>query len=358
MPYRKRLFGIALLCWSVWFYTACKEEIPAPAAMITTAVEEIPSDKISLGKYFFYDKRLSTAQKTACSTCHAPHFAFTDGYRRSFTPTMERTARNSSTLINSGAMQFFNWANPDLQRFEQQFRHPLFINIPLEMLEKAADSTLVLRRFQQDAVYQQAIRQLYPDNKDTLSWAMVFDALAAFCGSLSSYASPYDQFLQNGDSSVLSAAAWRGKSLFFSQRLQCATCHSGNNFSAATLAAADHNTAFANIGTAGADDAGVATKSGKPQDKGRFRIPTLRNLSFTSPYLHDGSAETLEAAIKAHQPLTRQPDLDKRLPAFVLTDAEQQSLAAFLYALNDSTVLNNPAFQKPSYLSQKDEQSY
>src|SRR5690606_29139124 len=132
-------------------------------------------------------------------------------------------------------------------------------------------------------------------------------ALASFQRTLLSFDSPYDRYL-SGEETALSASAKRGEALFFSERAECYHCHAGPDFTHAYRnvdqpgsSGEFRNNALYNLDGKGAypvDNPGLFEFTLKPQDEGRFRIPTLRNLKYTAPYMHDGSIETLEEVLE------------------------------------------------------------
>jgi cytochrome c peroxidase len=156
----------------------------------------------------------------------------------------------------------------------------------------------------------------------------------------------------------MSAAALRGKDLFFSQRLRCSECHASFNLSgpvtferATPTPPLFHNTGLYDTDGHGAyprSDRGVIEVTHRPADMGRFRAPTLRNVAVTAPYMHDGSIPTLRAAV-AHYASggVASPLKSDRIKGFRLTAAQVDDLIAFLESLTDRAFLTNPAFSAP-----------
>jgi cytochrome c peroxidase len=198
----------------------------------------------------------------------------------------------------------------------------------------------------------------------------VVAALASFNRALVSGGSRVDALSQQGDGLALSESELRGMNLFFSERLECHHCHGGFNFSESTTHAdaafeADffHNTGLYDLDGLGAypaDNTGVFEITGDPADMGRFRPPTLRNVGVTAPYLHDGSAATLEDVVRIYEAGGRlitegpyagdgraSPLKSGLIPGFTLTDGERADLVAFLEALTDEAFLTDPRFSDP-----------
>ena len=178
-------------------------------------------------------------------------------------------------------------------------------------------------------------------------------ALACFTRSLISGDSAFDR-------RQLSAPASRGADLFYSQRLGCANCHAGFNFTTATrhlgsqpTAPPFHNIGLYNLDGAGAypaDAPGLRAFTGLARDEGRFRVPSLRNVELTAPYMHDGSVATLEEVIRIYEAGGRgepSPLRSRELRSFTLSDAERADLVEFLRALTDHRFVNDPRFADP-----------
>jgi cytochrome c peroxidase len=165
-------------------------------------------------------------------------------------------------------------------------------------------------------------------------------ALASFGRSLVSGKSPYDRYLA-GDTSALSKAALRGEALFNGERGECFHCHVGYNFS---------NNAFRNNGSAPDDpDEGRREITLKAADLGKFKVPTLRNIAVSAPYMHDGSLMTLDDVIESYVQGGRgHPNTDPTIAVLDLDTADQADLLAFLESLTDQEFLENPAFADPA----------
>ena len=170
----------------------------------------------------------------------------------------------------------------------------------------------VLARVKQDARYPQLFAMAFPDEAeaDAISYKTIVYALASFTRGLLSFNSPYDQH-RNGDATAMTERALRGKRLFFSEDLECHHCHTSFNLTASTkhentpfAEAPFFNTGLYNVDGKGAypaDNLGAMELTNDPADMGRFRPPTLRNVSVTAPYMHDGSLKTLDEVIRFYE---------------------------------------------------------
>ena len=235
---------------------------------------------------------------------------------------------------------------------------PLFGTHPVE-LGLSGREEVVLKALQQDSIYTNLFHQAYP-NEPTFTIHHLKESLEQFCYSIVSYQSRYDK-------GELNELERRGQTLFFSDSLQCARCHGGFNFSTPTEVDANSNprhhfnTGLYNTDGCGAypeRDQGLFEKTNEPEDQGCFRVPTLRNLAFTAPYYHDGSANTLTEVLQNYNNGGRnngehggngQTNSHKSplIRPFHLSPTEQRDLLNFLLSLTDSTLLTNPQYQNP-----------
>ncbi len=334
----------------------------------------IPADnpmhraKVELGRWLFYDTRLSGNETMSCATCHVQALAFTDGRPRSIGSTGEVHQRSSMSLVNVAYASRLTWANPLLDRLEDQALTPLLGDNPVEMGLGGQEARLV--ELLHEPRYSELLETAFPRDADPHSLLNAIRAIAAFVRTIVSFNSPYDHFLA-GDENALSASATRGMELFFSERLECFHCHGGFNFTDSTTHAnarvdrvGYHNAGLYNIDGNGAyptDNTGLFDMTGERRDMGRFKAPTLRNIAVTAPYMHDGSVTTLDEAIAHYQRGGRllpegganagdgrlSPFKSEFVRGFELTDAEREDLIAFLEALTDQTLLNDPRLANP-----------
>jgi cytochrome c peroxidase len=333
--------------------------------------------KVELGRYLFYEKRLSINGEFSCATCHQQSLAFTDGKSIPTGATGEKHPRSSQSLANVAYLPVLTWANPLLTNLEQQTLLPLLGENPVEMgmagLEKQ-----ILSWMKQDARYQTLFRRAFATPTDPISLKTLSQAIAAFERTLISVDSPYDRYRYGGDPKAISVSAKRGERLFQSDRLACAQCHRGFNFTDSikhqNLAIEQihfYNTGLYNIdgkGTYPSPNTGIHEVTENPQDMGRFRVPTLRNIALTHPYMHDGSIPTLEAVIDHYAAGGRtlaqglyagigsaNPYKSRLIQGFSLTVQEKQDLLAFLESLTDLTFIQDPRFSDPNAESANDQ---
>jgi cytochrome c peroxidase len=329
----------------------------------------ISAAKVNLGRHLFYDTRISANNTFSCGTCHQPAKAFTDGKITPTGSTGEEHPRNSMTLTNVTYNSVFNWANPNLKTLAAQALVPMFGEAPIE-LNWSGNEVEILDRFRQDAIYRELFTQAFADQPDPITDMNVAKAIASFVSTLISGNSAADKSAYQGDTTAMSASAKRGRELFFSERLECFHCHGGFNFSQSTTHSTSefeeiefHNNGLYNIGGTGAypiDNRGLWEFTFKPEDMGRFRAPTLRNIELTAPYMHDGSIATLEEVIEHYArggrlittgPLAgdgaTNPYKSEQLIGFTLTTEEKADLINFLKSLTDWEFICDERFSDP-----------
>jgi len=326
------------------------------------------SGKAALGRYFFYDRRLSVNQTKSCASCHDPAFSFTDGYRRSIGALGDNVQHNAPPLINIVFNKYLTAADSSLHFPEQQIRNPFFHRQPVE-LGWMDNEALILQRIRKDSLYRTLLPQLFAATGDPFTTAHVQACISSFVKSILSLDAPYDRFVYNKDSLALSASQLRGRQLFFSDSLHCSQCHGGINFSVPAVTdsrgekAYYQNTGLYNIdglGSFPAGDQGLFENTRQAADMGKYKIATLRNLAFTAPYLHDGSASSLEAVIVMYESGgrkiatgtnagdgSRNPYKSPLVQGFHISPQQRKDLIDFLLSLSDSSACTNPAYGNP-----------
>lgn len=338
-------------------------------------VPSVPSDnpmsttKVELGRHLFYDNKLSGNGSFSCSSCHLQELAFSDGKQVAIGSTGESHPKNALGLTNVAYNATLNWANPATITLEQQAPVPMFGEFPIE-LGISGNEAAVLKRFSDEELYQRLFEAAFPEEVERVSFGNIVKALASFQRTLISGNSPFDRLSYHGDTSALSDSAKRGMDLFFSERLECFHCHGGFNFTLSSTHEASgfletpfHNNGLYNIGNTGAyppRNQGLFEFTNNPQDTGKFRAPSLRNVEFTAPYMHDGGIASLEEVIRnyarggqhiASGPFAGDgkdnPYKSGFVSGFSITEDEIVDLVNFLKSLSDPDFLNDPRFANP-----------
>jgi cytochrome c peroxidase len=281
--------------------------------------------KAELGRLLYFDKRLSSDGTVACATCHAPEHAFTDGAPVSTGINGQKGGRSAPTVINRAysTLQFWDGRARSL---EDQAKGPIAnpIEMTKEKTEKAAHNAVVTR-LKRVPGYVERFQDVFGTEDFTIDHVAM--AIATFERTVLSGNAPYDRY-KNGDQDALTEAQVRGMNIFL-KKAKCDSCHIGFNFS---------DGSYENIGI-GMDkpdpDLGRYAVTGKEEDKGAFKTPTLREVEHTGPYMHDGRYKTLEEVVEHYDKGgVKNPWLDERIKPLNLSKQEKADLVAFLKALS------------------------
>jgi cytochrome c peroxidase len=347
------------------FHWALPAGFPTP---VVPADNPMSDAKVELGRRLFYDTRMSGIQNFSCSSCHRQENAFADARNVPFGSTGEAHPRNSMELTNVAYQPTFGWADPTTRQLEKQAPIPMFGDKPVELGLKGLEGEL-LQRLKDVTLYRQLFAAAFPAEPDAITEDNLLRALASFERTFLSGNAPYDRFVR-GEKTAMSAAAQRGELLFRSDRLKCAECHAGTLFTkfvtfvGAPAVEPDFiNNGLYNLGGTGAyptPNTGLFAKTGVPSDMGKFKVPTLRNIELTFPYMHDGSLGSLNEVIDHYAAGGRtiasganagngslNAFKDPRVSGFTISGAERTDLIAFLQSLTDSSFITNPRLSNP-----------
>lgn len=300
----------------------------------------------TLGRVLFYDQRLSANNTISCASCHLQANGFSDpgqfstGFEGGLTP------RNSMGLANA---RFYENGNFFWDERAASLETQVLLPIQDE-IEMGLTLDEMEQKLQAEAYYQVLFRMVYGDEEVTANRVSL--ALAQFVRSMVSYQSPYDEGLaqvndEEDNFPNFSASENRGKQLFFSNQTRCSDCHHTNAF---VGDAARNNGLDALL-----VDLGVAGVTGNNNDRGEFKVNSLRNIALTAPYMHDGRFATLMDVVEHYNSgVQNSPDLDDRLRnnnnmvrRLNLSDADKQALVDFMETLTDDSFINNPKFSDP-----------
>ena len=286
--------------------------------------EKKPTTKEELGKLLFFDPLLSGDRTVSCASCHKPGFAFADTSKLSEGINKKKGIRNTPSAMNLKLQPVFFW-DGRAKTLEEQALAP--IQNPDEMNLPIATAIERLRKNRKYSTYFQKIFGANPDSVN------LGKAIAAYEQSLDTDSSAFDEWKLNDDSSAVSPDARKGFALF-NGKAKCSRCHFGSNF---TL------NEFRNIGLFNSkelNDSGRILITGKIEELGKFKIPGLRNVAITAPYMHNGIFKTLREVIDYYNdpdkvvadPINRDTLLNKPL---LLKDEEKNQLEAFLISITD-----------------------
>lgn len=343
----------ALLVYMV-FLTACQKYPSTPEGQPTGPTlynlnipagfpdMDIPTDNpmtiegIALGRMLFYDSILSADNSQSCGSCHQQAYAFTDGGKR-FSEGIDKIegTRNSMQIINSGWTEHLFWDGRSVG-LEMQALEP--VPNPIEMHQSWPDAMDKLNS-----------HPSYPDlffkafGKHMIDSTLVVKAIAQFERTLISSNSKWDKYLRGEYN--LTQAETRGYEIFFTEKGDCFHCHT-------TILYTDnlfHNNGLDSV----PDDLGLYDITGDENDKGKFKTPTLRNINFTGPYMHDGRFESLEDVVDFYSSGVKwSPTIDPLMKkvnqgGIQLNEDDKEYLIAFIKTLTDETFISDTSFSNP-----------
>lgn len=300
--------------------------------------------KVELGKKLFYDAVLSGTGKRTCATCHQPQKALTDGLVKSSSIDGKKLLlRNTPTLLNAG-LQPGLFYDKRVSYLEDQAT-----DVITNADEMHGSLPAAVKRLSADAKYAALFKKAFPQAKEPVNDYNLRNALGSYIRSLTSLNSPFDKYVR-GDRTQLTAAEVNGFNLFMG-KAKCATCHFTPLY---------NGTVPPNFSIIETEVIGVPAVAGKPgidTDKGKyelrkldlykyaFRTPTVRNISLTAPYMHNGVFKTLEEVVDFYNKgggLSAGANLTNLTLPFdelKLTPQEQKDIVAFMKKLTDTSAI-------------------
>jgi len=300
---------------------------------------ELTEEGIALGKKLFHDPVLSRNNNISCSSCHLQEFGFSDSARLSLGTYGGRTAVNSMPIINIAWMDRFFWNGRAFSAVDQAFQ-PVVNHVEMDLTWPEAVDKLM-----NDDEYVALFKKVF--GTEVIDSVKVSEAIVQYELTLVSANSKFDKWLRG--EAVLTNQELHGSEIVFNTEIgDCFHCHGG----ILTTDNIFHNNG---LDEEGSIDEGLYKVTGLDQDYGKFKTPTLRNLAFTAPYMHDGRFKTLDEVIDfystgVHLTSTTDVLMKKALPGgggVNLSDFDKAALKAFLLTMTDSTILTNPDFSEP-----------
>jgi cytochrome c peroxidase len=289
-----------------------------------------PNSIEELGELLFFDSILSRENKVSCASCHKPEFAFSDNVKFSFGVDSMKGDRNTPSAMNMSARNFF-FHDGRSESLEDQAKGP--IENPKEM---DIPLSAVVQKLNNHKQYKLFFNKIF---KKPASIENVVAAIAAYERTLETNNSPFDNYISGKDTTLFSESAKRGQ-IIFNVKGRCFDCHFGPDFT---------NDDFKNIGIFNGkdfNDSGryIITKNIK--EIGSFKVPGLRNVAMTKPYMHNGMFNTLREVIDYYDnpnkiisnSINRDTSMNKPLG---LTNQEKDDLEAFLLSLTDARFKKN-----------------
>lgn len=353
---------IHIFILSSFIFFSCKKEIkvyevtPYKLAIPSHFPDmPIPADNpmtvegVELGRKLFYETKLSSDNTISCASCHAPNKGFSDDREKSIGVNGAVGRRHSMALVNLGWQQFFFWDGRSAT-LEDQILHPISdpteMNLPFDQAQK---------RLENDLEYKRLFIKAYGTHHITKEY--IAKAIAQFLRTLISGNSKYDVIYKYANNIPLSPSdqtiyqsitveEWAGFDLFQSLNgADCFHCHNGPLMQVQRYSNNGLDAVFT--------DQGRAEITGNAMDRGKFKIPTLRNIAETAPYMHDGRFQTLDEVINHYShhiqvTETIDPMIEFAFQGGVQLNANEKSyVKAFLHTLTDNEFLTNPNFSNP-----------
>ncbi len=364
---RNLLFLIVVAGFAGLNFLSCKKEVnPVVASRAYLSLPSHPyhyssfndttfDNVVTLGRVLFYDTHLSVNGAIACASCHRQSFAFSDNV--SFSRGFENriTHRNAPPIENlsvtgvifdpgpggpqvSGPSLFWDGREKSLNSMVLK---PIVNHVEMGM----NDVNALASRVQQLSYYKDLFSRAFSD--PDVNAEKIATALAAFTGNIGAVNTKFDQF--QGQKASLNALETQGLNLFM-DKYDCGSCHQLNSFSYG------QESTFLNIGLdQNYTDNGVGALNGNPADNGKFKVPNLRNVLLTAPYMHDGRFASLEDVLEHYsEGIKDHPNLDARLRGtdhqprkMNISPQEKQALIAFLGTLTDYSLVTDIRYSNP-----------
>lgn len=338
-----RLFKLGLTAFAGFvFLASCSKDPEIPLSgmfkaqlppgfpdMMVPESNPITYEKIELGKALFFEKGLSRDSSISCASCHRQENAFSDPRSVSTGVGGLPGIRNASPLFNLAWKKDF-FRDGGVQSLELT---------PLNSLhaknEFDSNTAEMLERLRLSPEYHRLFKLAF---NDTITINGALQAMASFMRSMISGHSAYDEYL-TGKTNALTESQIRGMNLFFSDRTSCSECHGGFNF---------RKEGFFNNGFFEQyPDSGRQRITLSETDRAKFSVPSLRNISLTSPYMHDGSVSELSDIIEIYnQGGFANPNKSEFIRPLGLNEEEKEDLLNFLNSLADYTFINNDEFRQ------------
>ncbi|NOX46240.1 MAG: cytochrome-c peroxidase [Chlorobi bacterium] len=300
---------------------------------------------VELGRYLFYDPILSRDYSFSCSSCHKQATAFCDSPKK-FSKGIDGKlmVRNTMPLFNLAWYAEFFW-DGRARSIEDQVFHPVTANDEMDM-----DWDNAAKRVRESEFYQPKFKASFGEME--IDSILISKAIAQFERTLISNNSKYDRVIRR--ETVLTQEEYEGFNLINDQsKGDCLHCHTTDSDALGTTAIFSNNGLDAVFGPNAYTDKGKGGITGRMEDNGKFKIPSLRNLLFTTPYMHDGRFETLEEVLDFYsEGVNESYNIDSKMGSahrggVHLTKGEKQKIIAFLKTMSDSSFIENPKFGNP-----------
>jgi cytochrome c peroxidase len=317
--------------------------LPASPLGIDFTLTDLPDPptpaSVRLGRWLFYDKRLSGDGTIACAGCHRPEYAFSEPTPVSTGIRGQKGGRKAPSFVNQAwtVVPYFFW-DGRAQSLEDQALGPMANPIEMGNTHVAILQTLTANGY---APYFRQVFGTYEITNERLAKAIADYERTRLSGN-----SPVDRWKRGGDERAVEDVVKQGDALFFG-KAECSRCHLGQNFT---------DSAFHNLGvgwdsrTRTFKDKGRFAVTKADHDRGAFKTPTLRDVTLHPPYMHDGSVPTLRAVVELYnRGGISNPHLDRKIRPLRLTGGEIDALVKFMEALEGEGFLDKQAKHVPRH---------
>jgi cytochrome c peroxidase len=300
---------------------------------------------VELGKFLFYDPILSKDSTISCSTCHKQEAAFSDSPKDfSLGITGDKMVRNTMPLFNLAWYPSLFWDGKSTSIEEQVF-HPVRTHTEMNLQWKEAEKRISKSKF-----YKKLFKTAFGDQK--IDSTLISKAIAQFERTFISHNSKYDRVFRGEEK--FSPDELKGFELVNDMRKGgCFHCHSSDGNALGTTLKFSNNGLDSITDPMLYADKGQGCVTGKVSDNGKFKIPSIRNLVFTAPYMHDGRFKTLEEVLDFYsEGVKMSPNIDSKMEfahqgGARLNCEEKKQIIAFLITMTDSVFVSDPKFGNP-----------
>ena len=299
------------------------------------------NDVATLGRVLFYDGLLSKNNSTACASCHQQEKAFADGtvFSSGFGGT--KTTRNSISFQNLSLGNNFFW-DARQRELNTLVEEPIVNHIEMGI----EDLPKLMEKLQNTSYYPELFEKAF--GSDQVTQSKFTEALTQFLASITTTNSTYDRAIDN-DFEDFTSMQKLGMAIFYSDKALCGSCHTGANFAAPDAIDQYYNP------SRGTTNIGLdVTYSDDGRGEGEFKIPSLRNIALTAPYMHDGRYQTIREVLDFYNTgIQAHPNLDFKLQKngepikMGLSSLELDALEAFMHTLTDEDMLTDEKYSNP-----------
>lgn len=313
---KDRLLVIPFIGIALAVIYSCSQQ---PEVVVEEEIDRVEAERL-LGQLLFHERRLSKDNTVSCAACHVAELAFTDGVPKSAGIEGRTAFRNSPTLFNMKDQSLFMFDGV-IKTLEIQALSPI-----QDHNEMGSSIAEILGKLKEDKVYKKQVHKAYGRDLDAQA---ITQSLAAFQRTLISTNARYDLYLKDPGQYPLNEDELAGKKLF-TETFNCISCHAQPHFT--------NGKPESNGIQLTKEDWGRYRATGKEEDKGKFKVPSLRNIAITHPYMHDGRFATLEEVLRFYAG-KKEAHGSEVVRGYKMTTGEQRQIIAFLNTLTDTAFI-------------------